>query len=335
MATEEDKNFGRLALELSLVNKPDMAKALMVVRKFEKEGNPKSLDRILLRMKLLSKFQVRSIYRTLRVKGCPYQIPDYEMLAKIGHGGMGSVYLARQISTGQEVAVKVLHPALAQDQEFVRLFTSEMRNAARLSHRNIVASLGCGSHEDVHYFVMEYVEGQTLAELLDESQQAVAEETARELAMQITSALIHIHEHGLVHCDIKPDNIMAAKDGVYKLADLGIAVAAGATAGITMRGTPSYMSPEVVLGYKDLDGRCDIYSLGATLYHLVTGRKPYEGKNTQEVSRMQIMIKPPAPHLRNPNVTERLSYVIEKMMDKTRSKRYQNAEELMIDLQRV
>ena len=301
MASQEDIAFAKVCLELGITTKADLAKALFVVRKYEKYDFPKGLDRILLKLKILSKSQIRQVYRTLKVVGCPYKTTKYDIKAKIGQGGMGSVYYAIHREMERPVALKVLLPAFAKDEQFVKLFLNEAQNAAKLSHVNIVMAHDVGHENGIYFFAMEYIDGETVAEVLDRNPNHYTEEEVLNVGLQMAKAVEHVHKKGLIHRDIKPDNIMVAPNGIYKLADLGLTVASGSMKGVMSMGTPSYMSPEQVLGTAALDGRCDIYSLGAALYHMASGVKPFVGKNAQEVSRMQIMFKPKAPCAINPN----------------------------------
>ena len=210
--------------------------------------------------------------------GAGLQIPGYESLGRIGQGAMGVVFKARQVSVDRLVAIKVLRDEAARDREYIERFRREARVAAKLSHNNIVGVIDAGEADGRHYFVMEYVEGTTVQDELDRGK-AYDEKAALGIALAVARALEHAHERGLIHRDIKPANILLTRDGNIKLADLGLARMAAdvqGTAGVAA-GTPYYISPEQARGQADVDIRTDIYSLGATLYHMVTGRVPYSG----------------------------------------------------------
>ncbi|HEV3236750.1 MAG TPA: serine/threonine-protein kinase, partial [Gemmataceae bacterium] len=215
------------------------------------------------------------------------QIPGYQLLEKLGQGSAGAVFKARQLSMNRLVAIKILHPRRAADPGYLARLTREAHLAAKLSHNNIVQAIDVGSIGNVHYFVMEYIEGTTLRKELDQGRQ-FPEAEAIDIILQIAQALEHANRRGLIHRDVKPANIVLTADGIAKLADLGMARDTGddklarAEAGMTI-GTPFYMAPEQILGRSDIDIRADIYSLGATFYHLVAGQPPFPGKDIDVV----------------------------------------------------
>ena len=263
-----------------------------------------------------------------------------QILEKIGHGGMGMVYKAKQLNLGRIVAVKVLSKELANDAMFVRRFIQEARSAAQLSHGNIVHVNDVGECQGVFYFVMEYVDGSNVKEMLKTSEKLDVQQTV-EIALQVCQALRHAHNRGIIHRDIKPENIMITRDGVVKLADLGLAkrMAAETAAGIThagaILGTPFYMAPEQAKDFSKVDRRSDIYSLGVTLYRMLTGRVPFDGR-----SPIEVMInaldgrKIPVRELRE-DVPIDLEAVVDRMMHKLPEKRYQDVDEVLRDLTKV
>jgi serine/threonine-protein kinase len=264
-------------------------------------------------------------------------IPGYQLLERLGKGTTGTVYKARQLSMNRLVAVKVLHPRLARDPDFLERFRQEARVAAKFSSNHVVQAIDVGSAGDLHYFVMEYVEGTTVRKELDEGR-VFTEHEALEIIVQVTEALDQAHKRGLVHRDIKPANIVLTAEGVAKLADLGLArdlgehAAADAEKGV-MVGTPYYVAPEQIKGRADIDIRADLYSLGATLYHMVTGRPPFEGDNVDEIlDKHQREELTPPDHL-NQELSGGLGEVVEFLMAKKRKRRYASPEELMVDLQ--
>ncbi len=209
-----------------------------------------------------------------------FQIPGYQVISKIGKGSMGVVYKAKQMSVDRIVAIKILLDPLAQNKEFIKRFEREAKIAARLSHNNIVNAIDAGEVDGHYFFVMEYVEGPTIKDYLDKHK-TFDEKEALRIVLAVAEALKHAHSRGLIHRDIKPENIILTRDAV-KLADLGLARITDdekwglSEAGMAI-GTPYYISPEQVRGQTNIDIRADIYSLGATLYHMVTGRVPYGG----------------------------------------------------------
>lgn len=265
------------------------------------------------------------------------QIPGYHLLEKLGQGGMGLVYKAKQLSMNRLVAIKLLHQRLVANPQYLENFTREAHVAAKLSHNNIVQAIDVGSAGDLHYFVMEYVEGTTLRKLLDGGK-IYNEREALEIVIQIAQALDHAHRRQLVHRDIKPGNIILTPEGVAKLADLGLARQTGDTArakaekGLAL-GTPYYISPEQVQGREDIDIRADIYALGATAYHMATGKTPFASPNIDEVLDAHLRTELTPPDHLNTTLSSGFGEVVEFMMAKSRQKRYQTPRDLMIDLE--
>jgi serine/threonine-protein kinase len=264
-------------------------------------------------------------------------IPGYELREKLGQGAMGTVYKARQLSMNRLVAVKVLHSRLAANPDFLQRFTREAHLAAKLSHNNVIQAIDVGSTGNRHYFVMEYVEGTTLKQEL-EAGKRYDEHTAVEIVLQVAQAIQHASRRGLIHRDIKPANIVLTPDGIAKLADLGMARETGdadlarAEKGMTI-GTPYYISPEQIEGHEDIDVRADIYSLGATFYHLVTGRRPFPGKEIDKVLQAHLEEDLTPPDHINTDLSSGLGEVVEFMMAKDRGERYQKPDDLILDLE--
>jgi serine/threonine protein kinase len=265
-------------------------------------------------------------------------IPGYQILSKLGKGSMGVVYKAKQTSVDRIVAVKVLLDALAKNKEFIKRFEREAKIAAKLAHNNIVNAIDAGQVDGHHYFVMEYVEGATIKDELDQNK-VFDEKVAIRAILAVAEALKHAHQRGLIHRDIKPENIILCKDGNVKLADLGLARLtadekwAMAEAGMAI-GTPYYISPEQVRGQVDVDIRGDIYSLGATFYHMVTGKVPYSGETPSEVMSKHVdknVTLVPPDHV-NTRLSSGLGMVVETMLARNRDNRYPTPDDLILDL---
>jgi serine/threonine-protein kinase len=265
------------------------------------------------------------------------QIPGYVLLEKLGQGAMGTVYKARQTSMNRLVAIKLLNPRLAANPEFMARLTREAHLAAKLSHNNIVQAIDVGSAGDLFYFVMEYVPGTTIKDEL-ETGKIYEEREAVDLVLQIAQGVQHAYRRGLIHRDIKPANIIVRLDGIAKLADLGMAretddlVLAHAEKGLTI-GTPFYISPEQARGDVNIDVRSDIYSLGATLYHMVTGRPPFPGPGIEAVIWAHLKEELTPPDHINTKLSSGLGEVVECMMAKDREQRYRNPDGLILDLE--
>lgn len=264
------------------------------------------------------------------------RVGGYELIAKLGRGAVGIVYKARQLSVGRVVALKLLDPKYTRDEKYVGRFLREAQSAANLNHVNIVQGIDAGkAPEGYHYFAMEYVEGETLKELMVRDG-AIAEARAIDIVSQIAQALRHAEKIKLVHRDIKPENIMLTKEGIAKLADLGLAKSVIEDGSITLAGqamgTPLYISPEQAQGKDTVDVRSDIYSLGATLYHMTTGFAPFAGENPTVIMLKHINEEARSPREINPDLSEGLCHLIAKMMAKDQAGRYQTATELLDDL---
>ncbi|MCM8899775.1 Stk1 family PASTA domain-containing Ser/Thr kinase [Caldicoprobacter algeriensis] len=261
----------------------------------------------------------------------------YELEEKIGSGGMAIVYKARCHLLKRHVAVKVLRPELVEDEEFVARFKRESQAAASLSHPNIVNIYDVGEENGIYYIVMEYIKGKTLKEYIREKGKLDWEEAVR-IAIQICSALKHAHKNGIIHRDIKPQNILVSEDGTVKVTDFGIARAVTSAtvtmAGANVMGSVHYFSPEQARG-GHVDAKSDLYSLGIVLYEMVTGTVPFEGDTAISVALKHIQEKVKPPGELNPDIPKSLQDVIEKAIEKDQNKRYQSAGEMIKDLQRV
>lgn len=265
-------------------------------------------------------------------------IPGYEVMELIGEGGMGMVYKARQKSLDRIVALKVLPPQAAKESAFIKRFYSEARTVAKLNHENIIAGIDVGeSPGGTYYFVMEFVEGDSVAQLIDKSG-PLEERFALQITLQIARALEHAHKHGLVHRDVKPQNILVTRNNMAKLCDLGLAKLqsenVGDPTGVPV-GTPHYLSPEQARGEADVDIRSDIYSLGASLFHMLTGETPFEGQSPMVLMTKHLTEAPEPPRRLNPDVSRGASELVIQMLEKDKEDRPQTPAELIKDVQQV
>lgn len=261
-------------------------------------------------------------------------IADFIILQELGRGGMGIVYLTHQISLDRPAALKILSDSYANNAEFVVNFIKEARSAAKLNHPHIVQAFAVGEDEGIFYFAMEFIDGETMKSVL-KREKVLTVDKAITVIQQIAEALDYAwKEQKLIHRDIKPDNIMMTKNGRAKLADLGLSRVAGEiddSESDEVMGTPQYISPEHLTG-APMDNRSDIYSLGASFFHLVTGKFPFEGKSASEIARKHLDEKLIPPSDINRDVPESVSRIIVKMMEKNIKDRYQDASELVDDL---
>ena len=260
----------------------------------------------------------------------------YQVEARIGAGGMAEVFRGFDQVLNRTVAIKVLLPQMARDTSFVQRFRREAQAAARLNQPNIVGVYDTGADDGTQYIVMEFIEGRTLAEFMATGRRPTPVQAA-EIAQKICAAIAAAHAQGVIHRDIKPGNVMITREGVIKVMDFGIARVLGpetAPQTSAVLGTASYLSPEQAQG-GPVDARTDIYSLGAVLYELLTGRPPFTGDTPVAVAYKQVNETPAVPSSLNPDVPVRLDAVVMKALSKNPSNRYQSATEFSADLARV
>jgi len=255
-----------------------------------------------------------------------------EIIALVSQGGMGRLYQARQLSLDRIVAVKVLSPELVANHEFLARFRREAKALANLVHPNIVAVHDFGHEGDIHAIVMEYVEGESVADILAQTN-IIPPLRAVNIIRQVAEGLECAHQCGIIHCDLKPENILITPEGVAKVVDFGLAKslrgnAMRVTQEGTILGTPTYMSPEQCEG-GPLDGRSDIYSLGATFYRMVAGRDAFEGENAFAIMLKHQKEPPPDPRQFNSDLPREVARVILRMMEKDPARRYQSASEVV------
>ncbi len=337
--TNIDSILGKLVVEKNLCTSTEVQECLDIMRKRSTSDNPTTLADALESRGYATKSQIERLTSTIAESRPSHRIPGFQILEKIGAGAMATVFKAKQLSLDRTVAVKVLPKRLSENPEYVERFYKEGKAAAMLNHNNIVQAIDVGEAGGYHYFVMEYVEGKTVYDDLSKGK-AYAETEALDIIIQIAEALQHAHERGLIHRDVKPKNIMITKDGVAKLADMGLAreaadeAAAQSEAGRAY-GTPYYISPEQIRGELNIDYRADIYSLGATFYHMVTGRVPFEAPTPSAVMHKHLREALIPPDHINPALSVGVAEVIEVMMAKKRTDRYDNCKQLLEDLRAV
>jgi len=270
--------------------------------------------------------------------GKTVELGGFEIIHKVGEGGMGVVYKARQKSLDRIVAVKVLPSKLGRDTKFVTRFAREARSSAKLNHSNVVQVFDVGIDRGLHYLAMEYVDGPNIKTLLKQGK-VFKEREALKIVKQIARALQYAEGVGVLHRDVKPDNILLTSSGIAKLSDLGLAKHLGEDSGLTVHGTtlgtPDYMSPEQAKGAKDLDIRSDLYSLGVTLFHMVTGKPPFTGDAPTIVMLKHINESPPDAHKLNPKLSRNCAKLISTLLRKKREQRIQTPAELIGQIDEV
>ena len=285
----------------------------------------------------------------------PAELGGYEILKQLGKGGMGAVYLARQISLDRAVALKVMNEQWANDPVFIARFVREAYAAAQLTHHNVVQIYDIGQDSDINYFSMEFVEGKSLGDVLKKTGKLPAREAVGYI-LQAARGLKFAHDRGMVHRDIKPDNLMLNVEGIVKVADLGLVKTRGMSADDdsppaavgelskpgsmlkqmpnvtnvgTAMGSPSYMAPEQCRDASSVDRRADVYSLGCSLYAMLCGRAPFTGATAVEVIAKQLNEPPPPLDKVLPSATRELSAIVDKTLRKDPGERYQDMGEFI------
>lgn len=334
-------SFGRVAIRLGFITQTQLDEAMKVQAASAKAGLRKRLGEILIKKGYLTTEQFQKVLKgqTLGKK----RIGDYELLSKLGEGGMGAVFKARQVFADRIIALKILSPKMAKNKEFQNRFVREAQAVAKLNHPHIVSGIDVGAADGYCYFAMEFVDGESLGQYMHRKGGKLDEAVALDFIRQMALALQHAHENKLLHRDVKPDNILLDKNcSTAKLADLGLARSsenADEDAALTQAGqavgTPFYISPEQARGKTDLTPATDLYSLGATLFHLLTGQVPFDGATAALI--MTRHLTDPVPSLRTirPSITPGAEKIVLRLMEKEPEDRYPNAKALIADIERV
>jgi serine/threonine protein kinase len=263
------------------------------------------------------------------------QLGRYEVLGELGQGAMGVVYKAKDPLIDRVVAIKTINLGLAMDEkeEYEGRFYQEAKAAGRLNHPNIVTIYDVGKSGNVAYIAMEFLEGRELRDIMND-RGVLPVDQVLDVVAQVALGLAYAHEHGIVHRDVKPSNIMLVRDGHVKITDFGIARMASSAVrtqtGMVL-GSPKYMSPEQVMG-KEIDQRSDIFSLGVMLYEMLTGQAPFDGENVNAIMYQTLNVVPVPPNSLNPAVPEMVNFIVAKALTKGAEDRYQNAKDLAVDL---
>jgi len=262
------------------------------------------------------------------------KLGGYHLLVRIGAGGMGEVYKAHQLSLGRQVAIKILSPELTRDRSFVERFLSEARAAGKFNHPNVIQVHEVGEDHGTYFYSMEYVEGGSVQDLVARGRK-LEPLRATEIILQAARALEYAEKVGIVHCDIKPDNLMLTTDGDVRLADLGIAKSLNAQGKVVQSdgvfGSPHYMAPEQARGLP-MDHRADLYSLGCTYYRILLGRVPFNGKDAKEIMEKQVFDNPEPPRRLDAGLAPMIYTILGKLLKKRPANRYQSAAALIKDL---
>ncbi len=261
---------------------------------------------------------------------------DFKITKKLGQGGMGTVYLAQQLSLDRPCALKVMMKELAKKPGFMERFIREARAMAKINHPNVVQCYGVYEEKGLNFVAMELMDGQSMQDWVEELGKLPVPDAIL-VTVVVAEALQHAHDLNMVHRDIKPDNLLVTKKGIIKVADLGLAKSVDEDMSMTQSGTglgtPHYMPPEQARNAKHVDNRCDVYALGVTLYHFLTGKVPFAGDSIVElITNKEKGVFQPA-HRVNPQVPERLSLICDKAMAKDPKHRYQHMRDFVKDLE--
>jgi eukaryotic-like serine/threonine-protein kinase len=339
--------FGDIAKSMGLVNDQQLEEALRRQQTARATGARSRVGEVLIAMNALSVEQVKKILSEQRKrrqaeadKALPMEyFGEFKLLEKLGEGGMGSVFKAQETLANRIVALKVLRKNFAGNPGFVERFDREAKLAGSLNHPNVVACHNAGTAHGIQYLVMEFIEGETLKARLKREGGKLPEAGALRIIGQTARGLAHAHEKGVVHRDIKPDNILLGKDGTVKISDFGTAKSfvdedSLSRTGVII-GTPYYISPEQVRAEKTIDHRADLYALGGTLYHALTGRVPFEAPTAMQIMRCHLQDELENPADICPGLSAGAVQIVTKLMAKSADERYQNASDVAEDIERV
>lgn len=349
MALEEEARLLKKGVHAGLIDSDKGTAALVVFAQLQRMGAAFSFGDFLVERKILSRMALAALKQAaqenvtdkIRTVSC---LGDFELLEMVGEGETGAVFRARQLSLNRIVAVKVLSPAVADDQEGLDRFLREARAVAQLNHPNIVHGIHVGNDEGLHYFVMELVEGSTVRSLLEEHPGGLPEDEALRICRQVSEALSVAHAQGLLHRDIKPENLLLSDEGCVKVTDLGISLrcerSPGGEGESTVRlnplfdgqaaagefwGSPPYVAPEVIEGRGTNDPRSDLYALGATLFEILTGKPPFQGATPEQTLRLHLSAEPPEIAKLQPNVSAPTATFCRRLLAKNPVDRFPDA----------
>lgn len=321
--TDRTTLFLKFALKNKFLDQSQADQILSAIEQRRELGIDKSADEVAIERNLLTDTQVAQLNQAVDAISPPTKVGGFEILEEIGRGTVGTVYRARQVSLDKEVALKLLNPSFRTNPEMVEQFKREAKSAAKINHPHVVTAIDAGESDGRSYLAMEYVAGETLKSKV-ERDGPLEEAELLELARSVTQGLAHAHSHGLLHRDLKPDNLLLGTSGQIKIADFGLAMpmddAEVMSAEHKRRGTPYYLSPEQARG-ESVSEASEIYALGATLFFVATGRPLFSGNSVKEILLQQIQATPPSPRESGALITPETDALILDMVAKDPSAR--------------
>jgi len=335
-----DMAVAQFVRQTGLATPEQVTAALREQARSAQGGAPLTLADVLVQQGVLTPAQKETVEKKAQAQKGATQLLHYKLVKKLGEGGMGAVYLAEDTKLARKVAVKVLPKKFNDNVELLKRFRREAEAAGTLKHPNIVGAYDFGEDAGWHFYVMEFCEGEGLDALLKRDRMLPIPR-ALDLTLQVARGLKFAHDHGIIHRDVKPANIMLTRDGTAKILDLGLsknieeAELSFKTVSGAVLGTPHYISPEQAQGEKKIDGRTDIYSLGATFYHFLTGQTPFDGATIFEILSKQVTAQLPNPQDLREEIPEGIITVLRRMMAKDPNDRYRDCGELIVDLEQV
>ena len=334
--TTKRARLGQMAVATGQINVAKLEECLGLQTLRRRGGAEIKIGEVMIERGYLTHVQVELLLEVQGGAKMHMEVGGFEILDKLGRGGMSSVYKARDLVTGRIVALKVMPPKVAADMAMLERFRRESRAAMLLDHPNVVKGITAGEDGGFYFFAMEYVRGRSLLRTL-ERQGPLEERRAVGIARQVAAALDYAAGFGLLHRDIKPDNILVLPDDFTKVTDFGLSrFQGGDDTSLTLPGmaigTPYYMSPEQARGEIDIDIRSDLYSLGVTLYEMLTGAPPYQGPSVALILARHLTEKPRPLHDHKPLLTDAICAIVARLLQKGRAQRHDTPAELLTDL---
>lgn len=334
------ESFCSMGVEAGLIEKGDVEPCMQAYRQSDRYEFRNIADLFLSRG-LLKASEIKAIHTALKrlerdANKDDIYIPGYKIISKIGDGGLGTVYKAKQITMNRIVALKVLHPKWLSDREFYNRFILEARITGKMSHQNLLQIYDVSQVDNLLYFSMEFVDGETVEHYI-ENNGLMPVGVATNIVRQVARALNYIKEFDVVHRDVKPGNILLTKTGVAKLGDFGFLKSIydpEISGSGEILGTPDYIAPEQAAG-EDVDFRADIYSLGVSYYHMIAGEVPFKGSVSSVIKQHMKSNVPPLTKVAGKELPDELSRVIHKMIARDRNKRHQSFKDLFNDLESI